>query len=299
MNQNLKRVVYLLTVSLVFFAHNAKSAELNFVSGSSQINALQPVQIDLVLNSGQEKFNAVSGEVVFSDESVSLLAIEDGRSVVNFWIDKPTASQGNRIVFSGITPGGYQGNGAQLFSLIFMPKKAGSFTLRIDQPRVLLHDGVGTPAKVEAHVAQFNIVGSIGSSEKQYSVTDTVSPQEFSVEVSKNQFIAEGRWFAVFATQDKETGIAFYQAQEQKENQIDQLAWRTVESPYVLQDQSLSSYIFIKAVDQKGNEFISTKIPQHDFWYKKPKYYGIIISIIFIIIVFHAMKYLWRKKIKK
>jgi hypothetical protein len=82
MNQNLKRVVCLLTVSLVFFAHNAKSAELNFVSGSSQINTLQPVQIDLVLNSGQEKFNAVSGEVVFSDESVSLLAIEDGRSVV-------------------------------------------------------------------------------------------------------------------------------------------------------------------------------------------------------------------------
>jgi hypothetical protein len=123
MNQNLKRVVYLLTVSLVFFAHNAKSAELNFVSRSSQINALQPVQIDLVLNSGQEKFNAVSGEVVFSDESVSLLAIEDGRSVVNFWIDKPTASQGNRIFFPALHLVGIKEMAHNYFRLFLCQKK--------------------------------------------------------------------------------------------------------------------------------------------------------------------------------
>ena len=37
--------------------------------------------------------------------------------------------------------------------------------------------------------------------------------------------------------------------------------WKTVRSPYVLEDQSLSSTIRVRAIDKAGNEYVAVLVP--------------------------------------
>jgi len=57
-----------------------------------------------------------------------------------------------------------------------------------------------------------------------------------------------------------------------------------VESPYLLKDQKLKSFIYVKAVDKAGNERIATLAPRYPLkWYEKWENWIIIIIVTFIL----------------
>ena len=61
-----------------------------------------------------------------------------------------------------------------------------------------------------------------------------------------------------------------------------------VESPYILADQELRSYIFVKAVDKDGNARVTKILPRNPLrWYKN---YENWIMIILAVAVFFAIK---------
>ena len=64
--------------------------------------------------------------------------------------------------------------------------------------------------------------------------------------------IFDGKYFLVFATQDKGSGIDHYEVSEDNG-----ASFIPAVSPYLLKNQSLDTKIIVKAFDKKGNEKIA------------------------------------------
>jgi len=86
------------------------------------------------------------------------------------------------------------------------------------------------------------------------SMIDSTLPEEFTPKIGQDPALFGGKKFLSFASTDQASGIDHY---EIKENGI----WKIGQSPYVLEDQSLSNKISVKAVDKAGNERIAEYIP--------------------------------------
>jgi len=107
---------------------------------------------------------------------------------------------------------------------------------------------------------------------------DTTKPEVFKPEIGKDSSVFEGKYFLSFSTNDKLSGIDHYELMETRNKK--QETWKRAKSPYVLEDQSLRSKIFVKAVDKAGNEQISKISPP-----PKPFPYWIIIPILIGLII--------------
>lgn len=289
------------------------AAELKLNSQTQEIGINQQFQVDLILDTENESINAVEGKIVFSPELLELKEIRDGNSIINFWVERPlrvvSCSYSCEFVFSGITPGGYLGNQGLIFSAIFQAKKEGKRIIEINDAKVLLNDGKGTAAKLVNKNLEFRIQDlGTGSQIKDVGrpYIDVELPEEFKPEIAQSSDMFEGKWFLVFATQDKGSGIDHYEVYEDLGFKIQDLGkvikkilypksyiinyWIIAESPYVLKDQKLRSWIYVKALDKAGNERIAVVEPKYPLkWYEQPLIW-IIIVIVGIIVYL-----IWRK----
>ena len=86
-------------------------------------------------------------------------------------------------------------------------------------------------------------------------IVDKESPESFVPEIAIDTFLFDKKWFLVFTTQDKGSGIDYYEVKETRWSIINIISkWNYAESPYILKDQQLKSCIFVKAFDKAGNE---------------------------------------------
>ena len=83
-------------------------------------------------------------------------------------------------------------------------------------------------------------------------------------------------------------GIARYENKEEKISPILKIRikgteWSEAQSPYILQDQKLQSWIFVKAIDKAGNERVAELAPQKSLkWYEDYLIWFIIIVAVLI-----------------
>ena len=129
-------------------------------------------------------------------------------------------------------------------------------------------------------------------------VKDTEPPESFVPEISRDELIANGKWFVVFVTQDKASGIDRYEIKESRQKILTFFSrWRVAESPYVLQDQELRSYVFVKAVDKNGNQRIIKIAPRNPLeWYEN---YENWLIIVLGLLIAYATKNFYGGDIKK
>ena len=176
-----------------------------------------------------------------------------------------------------------------LFSAFFKAKESGGGSVEIHDSKVLLNDGQGTPASLSISSFQLNI-NDVG---RRYindaRSPDIDSPELFTPEISRDPNIFDGKWFLVFATQDKGSGIDHYKVCEKIKTTC-----VIAESPYVLQNQSLDRKIFVKAIDKNGNERIVMLPPKFAPWYKKPMM-GMILTLLALVVLLLVVKWLWKK----
>ena len=282
-------VVFFSFSLLIFILIPAKpviAAEFFFKAEREEIGIGDEVRIDLLFSSN-ENINAFEGKLTFSSNLFDLKDIQEGNTIINLWIERPQAIE-NQIIFSGITPGGFKGENGLIFSVFFRAKKAGTAVLNIDQAAALLHDGIGTEA--ELSVTDFNLL--IKEDVEVIPVDraiDTTPPEPFFPQVARDPNLFDGKWFLVFATQDKDSGIDYYAVHESRQKKdvarISVKNWTEAESPYLLKDQELRSYIFVKAVDKAGNERIAVVQPEYPLsWYEIWWIWGIIIIVILFVI---------------
>ena len=286
----------LFSVSLVL-PLRANAAEFFFIATPEKPATGELFKVDFLLNTEEENINAVAGKVVFSSDLLELKEVRDGNSMVNLWIDRPALKNDGEITFSGITPGGYHGANGLLFSLIFHSLKSGKISINLVDGKALLNDGRGTAAKLSAPTLTLSTVEKSEGEQINYDIIDKTPPESFVPEIAQDSSVEGNKWFVVFATQDKESGIDHYEIREtrRKTERGTDADWVRAASPYVLQDQTLQSYVYIKAVDKSGNSAIAVINPKKlPFSYTKLLVYGIILmAIVFFGIIKPRV---WRKK---
>jgi hypothetical protein len=254
--------LFCVSSALLPFCAHAADLYVNSATTSNQFGLNQQWQANVYLDASTDSANAVEGKLLFPSNLLAVKAVSDGNSAISLWVENPQVESDGQIGFSGIIPGGYSGQQGLLFSVIFSTKQAGSGELSWRQTRVLLNDGQGTAAPLATSSWKFSVSPEF-SAPPLPEIKDTSSPEEFFPQVARaNSTIFNGQWFLVFATEDKGSGMAGYQVKEISSDNPQAGKWLPAESPYLLQDQRLESYIFVKAIDQAGNERIERVRPR-------------------------------------
>jgi len=276
-------IAILIGFTLFFTITPALAAETFFQSGSNEVVAGQLIKIDFFLNAENQNINALEGNIIFCPCSLNLNKINDGSSIINFWVKKPQIESDGRIIFSGAVPGGFSGSDGFLFSLTFQTRGAESESdtsypqnseINSQSVRAFLNDGKGTEINISPSGFNFTVCDVCEKSQENASEDITVlnkdnnPPEVFAPYIIKNPEILDGQWALVYYAQDKESGISHYEVSETKDkldlnkNNEKNVSWAITDGPYSLKDQELKNYVYVKAVDKAGNERIAMVLPQ-------------------------------------
>jgi len=285
--------ILLITCLLSLVAVPALAAEIRVDGKNQKIKTGEQFTATIFINT-EESINALEGQLAFPADLLELVEIQSGNSIVSFWIDKPKV-EADKISFSGIIPGGFTGENGSILSMLFQAKKPGDGSIAIRSIKVLKNDGAGTPAEVTISDFQFSIVEGVPAVVRKKE-KDREPPETFRPEIAKDESLFDGKWFLVFATQDKASGIDHYEVKESRQRIFTLFQkWVPAESPYILQDQELRSFVFVRAVDKASNKRIIQITPRNALlWYEN--YENWIIIIIGVLTLLLAAKKLWRKK---
>ena len=285
-----QKTIFLILFSTFYFLVSGSvfAAEIFLHSEIKEIGIGEQFEASVFLNTEKEYINAVEGKIIFPTGLLELKEIRDGNSIVNFWIERPDKQHGE-IIFSGIIPGGYIGEKGLIFSAIFLSKNQGQGAIEIQEAKALLNDGTGAEANLTISNLQFLVSKSALPQVPLKEIADTDPPEPFEPIIAQDPSIFVGKYFLVFATQDKGSGISHYEIQEGNRKFV------IAESPYLLQNQGLDQEIIVKAIDKNNNETIAVLLEQPSKpWYKN--YYIFVILIIGAILAFLIWKILWRKR---
>jgi len=287
--------IFLYSISYILSPSFTSAAVLYLEPSSGEYHQGDIFKTDVRLDTEGETVNTCQVQINFPAEQLEITNISDGGAILNLWAKAPTFSndEGNLSFIGGI-PGGFSGEG-KLISIIFRAlERDGLFSVAPiilkENSKVLLNDGLGTPAKLNLKDAIFTILpekSEIQKNEWQEEIEkDKIPPEPFKIEINQNPTIFEGKYFISFSTIDKQSGIDRYEIREVPRILTRSTTkWKIGESPYLLEDQSLKSKIFVKAVDKAGNEQISEISPS-----RKPFPYWIIILVLGVGIIWWLIK---------
>ena len=306
-----KFIIASIIFPLSFLVYSSASASKTFFEAEkTNIIVGDIFEASFFIDTEGKDINAIEGKIVFPEKLLGIKEVSDGNSIVNFWVERPNEKNGE-ISFSGIIPGGYLSKKGFIFSVIFRSLGEGVSPVEIKSIRVLANDGKGTPVETSVNNIQFNISKKIEtiliSTSSNYQIEpskakDLILPEIFEPKVVGDSSMFNGKYFLVFATQDKGSGIDHYEVLEQKVLNIFnsqfvmwEKGWIKTDSPYVLNDQSIHSYIHVKAVDKNGNERIVVISPKNSVKLFEIWWTWVIIVVILTILYF-SVHYKLRRK---
>ena len=212
----------------LFFIHNALAATLFLSTNKETVSQQEEFQVDVsLLPDKNENINAFDISISYSP-SLSFVGEKDRTSIVGLWIEKP--NEKNRLVnFSGIMPGGFSGlidpmssdpinnlKPGLLAELIFVGEGEGSATVSFSKKNVLANDGLGTYLETNTNSIKINVDKTIVPS--TINIDDSNPPEQFSITLSEDPLLFNGKYAIIFDTKDKESGINYYEVKEEGSN---------------------------------------------------------------------------------
>jgi hypothetical protein len=288
------KIIFFVLFCAIFFPFSAKAVTLYLDPASGQLGPDDAVEVKVKLGvANGECINVANVVLNFPSDVLEVRDFNSGDSIFSLWIDRPnkeTMEKSNKsglIAFSGGLPGGYcgkisgdPGDSNILGSIIFAVKKPILFHKAgiefSPATEVFLNDGEGTLAKISSQGMNFEISEETPAQPRndwEKKITeDKIPPEPFVIEISKDEKVSSGRYFIVFSTTDKQTGIDHYEVLETKgrdeagrDNVLELLKnaftkkeerarFEIASSPFILKDQTLKSLIKVKAIDRAGNE---------------------------------------------
>lgn len=306
--KNLKIFLIFFAFYFLFSISLTSAAKLELISPVSEIGVGQSFYIDLMLDTEGADINAVQGIINFSSDILKFESLNDGDSIITFWAEKPIYKDGI-VSFSGVIPGGFKGvlspyyqgvRPGKILRLYFIAKAEGDAIIKLTNAKTLLNDGQGTEAPLTISNFKFLISPSTSSGQVPLIETkDIESPEDFKPEIVSDPDLFSGKNALVWTAKDKGSGIDYYQVAEQRGNITQnylELPWQTTESPYILKDQTLKSYIYVKAVDNAGNIRVVFLSPSYIPWYKKP-FVDILIGLGLVVVLLLS-RWLWKHFLK-
>lgn len=304
MNKNITK--FILAVAIIFscavFAagfSEADAATMAVVANRTSVLLNQPFRIDVSLDTQRDDANALQGEIDFPAGQFTIRNIEDGESPISFWIEPPAETASGVISFSGIVPDGFQGAASSVITAWFLPVSPGPATISLHNVQLLRNDGEASPISV-ALAAQTITVATTATTGTPTRPVSLVTPDAFVPIISQDPNIYGGKYFLAFSTTDAGSGIDHYEVLEVPTvpGAEASRSWQVATSPYLLQDQSLSSNIFVRAVDHDGN-FIVVEVPaEHPFSGTSHASWDILflLSVVLLMVILIARRLLrWNK----
>lgn len=228
----------------------ARAATVSIVPAGRDAFAIQ-------LDTAGASVNTVALTLSFDPRTFSVSAVNDGGSVIDLWIAPPSFSNASGTIdLAGIVPGGIVTASGTIATVDFAPANGGSAVLpgpTLATGTVLLNDGKGTPAPLSYMNSM--LAPAASSSVPGIRSVDTVPPDPFVPKIASAPYLFGGSYFLVFSTTDRNAGISHYEVLEVPTNPAMHVrsGWVVAQSPYLLQDQTLSSNIYVRAVDTAGN----------------------------------------------
>jgi hypothetical protein len=294
----------LVSSGLVVLANSALAATM-LIDAPTTVAVGSAIEVTLWLDPAGETVNAVEGVLRYPHNLLEFKSVSDGGSVVSLWAEKPHLTGDGLVSFAGVIPGGFSGvlspyyqgsRPGKLWSARFTVTAAGQGDYALEGIRLLRHDGSGTAVPVT--VARVGLRSTTqGSIAEAQLPADIQPPEPFKIELTRNTQVFSGQWFIAFATQDKDSGLDHYEVQEVRGAAPDPRLWVEAQSPYLLQDQRLRSTVYVRAVDQAGNERVVALAPAlPSAWYENYVVWVIVIVGIVAAYVFSRyLKALWLK----
>ncbi len=292
MNRKTFTIIFL--VIGVLIAGKANAAQLKISSPSisgGNVTVGSEVILDVLLNSN-EGLNALEGSITINSSAIEVQDINTGNSIISLWIDGPKLENG-KIVFAGAVPGGFNGQNGKLFSVRVLFKNPGIATLSFANLKGYQNDGEGTSLSLSGSARTFRI-SKTGEITKD-SLDDSVAPEDFLPIIGSDDDIFDGKFFVTFTASDKGSGVSHYEVAEQSGIFMPtDLSWEKAESPYLLADQNMESWIFIRAIDKKGNKRVAYIQPENSKSQQKMLTITVgIVAVMLLLIVW------WRLRSRK
>ena len=255
-----KSILVILIMSLFFVAFETHAAELRFNPTAKIVNSGDEFIIDIVLDAGGADINTIEGTLQYPSDQLELIQTRIAGSIITFWIEQPSTKVSGRVAFGGTIVGGYLGTGGTVFSAVFKtPKQTLAEDIKsqitIVNAKGYLNDGLGGAATMTTKPANLTIKPAQAEADTEVVgvIEDTILPEVFTPEVGQDPSLFDNRWFVAFSTEDKQSGIEYYEVQESSSVSPDESKWQRSTSPRVLVDQTRNSYIHVRAVDAAGN----------------------------------------------
>ncbi len=279
----------LFLVSVFFSYASVEAAQISLETQQTTIGVAQRFEVSVYVHSEGETVNAFAGTINLPS-FLTPLTIRDGDSLVALWSKRPEISM-NDISFAGIIPGGWKGVHGYLFSFIVEASTTGDGAIDISKIKTLLNDGKGTPAFVSFEPLSINVNKTTPVIKFEENIKDDEPPEMFKLDIARSDELFSGDMFLVFTAQDKKSGIDHYEILEVRKKLRDETKgeWESAKSPYRLLDQSLTSFVYVRAVDRAGNVRVSVYTPEE----KKASLPIFVIVIILLSLIF-VIKFLVR-----
>ena len=249
---------------------------------SSQKNIGDTFIQSIRMNTEGEFINIADIKISFPENILTFQDFSKGDSILSLWLDEPAVKNGV-ISFSGGVPAGFQGSDGLLGRIVFrvnskaskQADESGNITANLtflEDSKVFLNDGKGTTgaASFKNAIIAVNsqLSQTIQNEWEQHVKLDGTSPEPFTIEISQESSVFDGKYFITFSTVDKQTGVDHYEVLEYFDGKTYEN--KNAQSPYLLQNQDLGGIIRVSAVDERGNVAIAEIRPpasqeQNDF----------------------------------
>lgn len=281
-------LLFILTVILL--PQRAHAAALLLQHAPASAAGKQQFYVDVAVDPQGGDFNGVEGDISFSSDKLQLVRVETGSTIVSSFIDQPTL-QGSSIHFSGIIVGGFKGLinpfdqshtlPGEIMRLVFAGAQPGNALITSSKVSVTMNDGDGTLQQLSDATATVMVSDAVAPS--VYTEADSIPPTVTASVVSEKDLF-DGKYALIYNAIDKQSGIDHVELREGRG------AWKVIQSPYELQDQSRRGILSVRAYDVAGN-MATVTLPAAT----SPVSVG---AIIFLVLVTLIIFYVIHKKSK-
>jgi len=290
-----KRYFQTIILAILFglFPSGVLAATVFLESSRDDVSVGDTIVLSLKINTDKTAINTAQGSIAIKNSGGDLHAQELSLADSSFqlWPKTPSlADNGQSISFVGGAPGGFDRQGAVLFKIIFLAKKAGEAVVFPKDITVLANDGKGTMLPVETKGLTVRInsrkMGTVASDDWQSVVSaDTIPPESFTIVPGQDPSIFAGQRFVFFSAVDKQSGISRYEVSENGAPAVPS------NGTYILRDQKKEVVLTVTAFDKAGNKRVETysSTPSFfsDHW----------LSVIIVLVI--AIVLIWRVKRRK
>ncbi|MEK7183757.1 MAG: hypothetical protein AAB776_03950 [Patescibacteria group bacterium] len=269
-------------------------ALLYFGTKNPEVAVGSTIEVDVLVDTQGEFVNVVSGNVTLPD-NISLASTLDAQSNISLWVERPHATP-EGVNFSGVIPGGYNGNQLYLFSLILTIGDGQNAIIDFENGQIFLHDGLGT--EIRLGVAPLELTVSKEAEVPVFTLPEDHNPPEaFTPVIARDQSLYHNQWFISFTTQDKISGLDYFEVQEG--SGLFAGDWQLATSPYLLERQNNHHLVQVRAVDLAGNTRVEQIVPPASV--SRYIEYGILLMIPIVLVLtvilvrLPAIRKLWGK----